>query len=290
MRRNIDLALLRAFVAVAETGSMTAAGRLLNLTQAAVSQQIKRLEDAFGQPLFDREPRRLRLSAHGERLLAHGQRLLAMNDEVWSLMTAPDFEGEVRLGVPHDIIAPLMPPILRSFDQAWPRVRVSIVSSTSTRLLRQLAAGEIDLALTTEETTPPGAELLFRDALVWVGAPGGRAHTQRPLPLSLGDVTCLFRRAALASLADIGRDWRSVCEVGEMEPLLAVIRADLAVMALLESTVPAGVEILGEENGLPPMASFAVNLYLPTAGASEIAIELADHIRSQMAARVPRAA
>ncbi len=290
MARNIDLALVRAFVAVAETGSMTAAGRLLNLTQAAVSQQIKRLEDGFGQPLFEREPKRLRLSPAGERLHAQGQRLLALNDEIWSLMTAPEFEGEVRLGVPHDIIAALMPPVLRSFDQAWPRVRVSIVSRTSTQLLGQLAAGAIDLTLTTEETTPSGARLLFRDPLVWVGVTGGKAHIRRPLPLSLGDPSCQFRGAALEALAGIGRDWRSVCEVGEMEPLLATVRADLAVMALLESTVPDGLQILGAEVGLPPLPSFAVNLYLPAAGASDIAVELAEHIGTQVAARLARVA
>ena len=70
MARNIDTALLRAFVGVAETGGMTAAANLLNLTQAAVSQQIKRLEEAFGGELFERDRRGLRLTGAGERCSA----------------------------------------------------------------------------------------------------------------------------------------------------------------------------------------------------------------------------
>ncbi len=96
MSRNLDTALLRAFVAVAETAGMTSAANVLNLTQAAVSQQIKRLEDAFGTALFTRDRRGLTLTAAGERLFAKAKRLLALNDEIWAEMTTPVFEGEVH--------------------------------------------------------------------------------------------------------------------------------------------------------------------------------------------------
>jgi DNA-binding transcriptional LysR family regulator len=141
---------------------MTSAARLLNLTQAAVSQQVKRLEDAFGRRLFECDRRRLRLTPSGERLLFRAQRLLTLNDEVWALVTAPDFTGEVRLGVPHDIVAPYMPPVLKSFDQAWPGVRVSLVCSTTPKLLRALERGEVDLTLTTERDGAPHRETLLR--------------------------------------------------------------------------------------------------------------------------------
>ena len=124
MRRDIDIGLLRAFVAVVESGSVTDAARLLNLTQAAVSQQLKRLEELFGTQLFERRHKRLALAPPGERLMSHAQRLIALNDEVWGTMNAPAYEGEVRLGVPHDLVGPYLPPVLRRVDKAWPRVRV----------------------------------------------------------------------------------------------------------------------------------------------------------------------
>src|SRR5262245_65763537 len=86
MRRDIDIGLLRAFVAVVETGSVTGAAALLNLTQAAVSQQLKRLEELFGTQLFERHHKRLSLRPDGERLIVQAYRLIDPNDEIWGAM------------------------------------------------------------------------------------------------------------------------------------------------------------------------------------------------------------
>ena len=290
MPHNIDTSLLRAFVAAAETRGMTTAARLVNLTQAAVSQQVKRLEEMFGRQLFERDRRGLRLTPSGERLLVRARRLLALNDEVWALMTAPDFNGEVRLGVPHDIVGPYMPPVLKSFDQAWPGVRVSLVCSTTVKLLRALARREIDLTLATECDRPANGETLLRDPLVWVGARDGRAYKRDPLPVSIGDEDCAFRPVVIEALNHAGRDWRPVCEVSNMESLRAPVEADLAVVALLASTVPNLLEALSLGAGLPPLPTFHINLHLPSKGASEVALQLSRHIREQFAARYRRAA
>jgi DNA-binding transcriptional LysR family regulator len=287
---NIDTALLRAFVAAAETGGMTSAARLVNLTQAAVSQQVKRLEDTFGRQLFERDRRGLRLTPSGERLLVRARRLLALNDEVWALMTAPDFTGEVRLGVPHDVVGPYMPPVLKSFDQAWPGVRVSLDCRTSVNLLRALERREVDLILTTERACAPHGETLLPDPLVWVGARDGRAWKRDPLPVSIGGEDCAFRPFAIEALNHAGRDWRPVCEISNMLAECAAVEADLAVVPLLASTVPETLTILGAGDGLPPLPMFQINLYLPQVGASDIAVELARHIRAQFAARYRRAA
>ena len=282
MRRNIDTSLLRSFVAVAETGSMTTAAKQLHLTQAAVSQQIKRLEELFDRPLFEREQRRLALTSSGGMLLAKAPRLLAMNDEIWATMTAPEFVGEVRLGVPGDIISAYIPPILKSFDKAWPDVRVFIVAGVTIDLQEQLKNGTIDLCLTTEENPKKGGERLLREPLVWVGAPNGTAYLRDPLPLALGDRSCIFRKAVLERLAKAGRNWRSVCDTSAMQPLYVSVEADLGVTALLASSVPANLGILGPEAELPKLPDFHICLYLPRAGSSDIAEELARHIRSAL--------
>jgi DNA-binding transcriptional LysR family regulator len=213
MRRDIDISLLRAFVAVVETGSVTGAAALLNLTQAAVSQQVKRLEELFSTELFERHHKRLALKPNGERLIAHAQRLIALNDEVWGAMSAPAYAGEVRLGVPHDIVGPYLPPILKRFDQAWPRVRVMLKCTTTPQLLELLRQGGLDLTITTEQRLGRGGETLMEDDLVWAGAVNGAAHRRDPLPISLGDENCEFRPSVLKALRDAGRDWRPVCEV-----------------------------------------------------------------------------
>ncbi len=290
MARNIDTALLRAFVAVAETGGMTRAGQLLNLTQAAISQQVKRLEGLFQAQLFVREKRTVHLTADGERLLPLAERMLETNDQVWGVMTVPDFEGEVRIGVPHDIIKSFMPPILKSFNRAWPRVDVIIVPWPSVALLKELEAGKIDLTLTTEHHVGGGGEVLMADPLVWVGAPDARAHLDDPLPVSFADKRCTFRASATKALAEAGRQWRPVSEGGSMLSVYAALEADIAVAPMLTSTIPDGLAVLPADAGLPPLPSYEFGLYLPKGGGSEIGQEVAGHIREHFQARHRQAA
>jgi DNA-binding transcriptional LysR family regulator len=288
MHRDIDTALLRAFIAVVETGSVTAAAALLNLTQAAVSQQIKRLEELFGTRLFERHHKRLAVRPDGERLLAYAHKLIALNDEVWGAMSAPVYEGEVRLGVPHDIVGPYLPPILNRFDRAWPRVRVSLKCTTTPQLLELLRKGAIDLTLTTEQRCGASGETLVEDDLIWVGARNGSAHERNPLPISLGDSKCEFRPVVLKALRGTGRDWRPVCEVSSMEPLLASIEADLAVAPLLRTTIPSYLQAIERDRRLPPLPKFLINMYLPPVRQSDIAVELARNIRQEFQARAYR--
>ncbi|MDX2155241.1 MAG: LysR family transcriptional regulator [Hyphomicrobiaceae bacterium] len=286
MRRDLDLALLRAFLAVVETGGVTSAARLLNRTQAAVSLQIKRLEEALGVLLFERGHKRLTLAPAGEQLIGYAQRLVAMNDEAVDNMTTPSFEGEVRLGLPVDLIVTYAAPILRRFNERWPAVRVSLVASNSHELVGALERGEIDLAITTDlEAGGRGVETLARDDLVWVGQSGGSAHRRAPLPLAIGGRSCRFRPVVLDALRRAGIDWRVVLEVANQDAVNATIAAGISVAVMLRETVPQGLEVLPAGLGLPDLPTFAINLRLPPAGAGELTEEMARHIRAELAAR-----
>ena len=98
---DIDVSLLRSFVAVAETGRMTTAAKVVNRSQGAVSQQIKRLEDLFRAPLFERHAAAVRLTRSGERLMVAAHRIIALNDEVMNQMLAVEFAGEASEGDVH---------------------------------------------------------------------------------------------------------------------------------------------------------------------------------------------
>src|SRR5260370_19134728 len=288
MRNDFDIALRRAFLAVVEAGGVTRAAASLGVSQAAASQQIKRLEAALDCRLFERAGRGLVLAPAGERLLAQARRLLSLNDEVWSSMRAPSFEGEVRLGVPYDIIGSFVPAILRRFAKAQPRVRVSLVCEDLKVVGEQLRSGGVDLALTTETECGRHGETLRTDRLVWVGVPGGDAHLKDPLPVSLGAPTCVFRPVAVEALGKARRDWRAVCEVSRMEPVYAVLEAGLAVAPLLRSSVPERFEIseakAGRDARPPSLPDFRMNLYAPH-GLSPAARDLADPVRASFAGR-----
>lgn len=283
------MSLVRAFLTVVESGGVTRAAAVLGVSQAAASQQIRRLEEALDCRLFERAGRRLVLAPAGERLLAQARRLLAMNDEVWSSMRTPSFEGEVRLGVPYDLVGSFVPGVLRRFAKAQPRVRVSLVCEDSKIVREALKSGGVDLALTTEAECGRHGETLRTDRLVWVGAPGGDAHLKDPLPVSLGAPSCVFRPVAIEALGRIRRDWRAVCEVSRMEPVHAVLEAGLAVAPLLRSSVPERFEILSgagaREARLPPLPEFRINLYAAQ-GLSPAARDLADHVRAGFSGRV----
>lgn len=286
MKRDLDISLVRAFLAVIDADGVTAAASVLGVSQAAASQQIKRLEEVLECRLFERRGRKLVLAPAGERLLAQARRLVALNDEVWSAMRAPAFEGEVRLGVPYDIIGSVVPPILRRFARTQPRVRVSLVCEDSHVVRRQLRSGGVDVALTTELEVGRGGETLRTDRLVWVGMPGGDAHLRDPLPVSLGAPGCAFRPVAIEALGRLRRDWRAVLEESRLEPVHAAIEAGLAIAPLLRSSVPARFEVLdgraARAGRLPSLPEFRVNLYAPS-GLSPAARDLADHVRSSFA-------
>ena len=283
MARNLDTALLRAFVAVADMGGMTAAAGRLNLTQAAISQQVKRLEEQLSTQLFERSRRGLMRTHAGDRLYAKARALLSINDEIWTMMTRPEFEGEVRFGVPYDIINSFVPDALRRFDRAWPRVHVTLDCSTTPLLLEKLARGETDIILTTEDSTPRRATRLIDDRLVWAGVKDGSAVHQKPVPVAMVEETCAFRPIVEGALVRAGVEWGLSADSGHAQATEAIIRADLAIGVFLASTMPAGLVPLPTDSGLPALPPFYINLYLPRFGVSEVALELARHIRETVA-------
>jgi DNA-binding transcriptional LysR family regulator len=115
MIRNIDVAAVRAFLTVVETGSVTLAARQLNLTQGAISQQIRRLEELSIGRLFVRAGRRVVLTPEGERLVPTAKEFLTANEKLRAALCQPEFQGEVRFGSPYDIIGSYAPLILRRF-------------------------------------------------------------------------------------------------------------------------------------------------------------------------------
>jgi len=289
MLRDIDITLLRAFTSVVDTGSVTAAAGLLNRTQSAISLQIKRLEELLGLELFERGHRKLTLTPQGERLVGPALRLVGLNDEIWGQMTTPEYEGEVRFGVPTDIVPTYIPHILRRYNRAWPKVRVTLDLGNSARLLKLLEQGKIDLALTTDAEAARHAETLRIDRLVFVGAPHGRAHTMTPLPIAIGDQSCRFRPVILEALRLAKRPWRLVLEVSHQVAQEAAVSAGIAVSAALSDSVPPSLEVLGAGSGLPQLPKFMINMHLPQANQPATVRALADHVRAEFKRRAQEA-
>ncbi|MFK7744561.1 MAG: LysR family transcriptional regulator [Roseobacter sp.] len=276
--RNLDVTTLRSFVAVADSGGVTRAAGFLHLTQSAVSMQLKRLEELLGVALLDRTGRTIALTASGEQLLVYARRMVALNDEVVGRLTDQAYEGEIVLGVPHDIVYPAIPQVLKQFHAAFPRVKVHLVSSYTRALKEQFSRGECDLILTTEMVLEPGAETLCQKPLRWVGAPAGSAWRQTPLKLAFGRL-CTFRPRVVEALDAAGMPWDVIVETESDRTIEATVSADLAVHTMIEGTEPPHLERIDHGGALPDLPLQQVNLYGAQSRKDVVHDGLADLVR-----------
>lgn len=278
MSRVVDLAALRSLVMVADLGGVTRAANVLNLTQSAVSMQMKRLEEALDVQLLNRQARSVSLTSAGEQLVGYARRMLDLNDEVLARLTSKDFEGELVLGVPHDIVYPHIPGVMKRFDSEFPRVKVHLISSTTRRLMRQFAAGECDIILTTAFDQPKEAETLQSAPMCWIGAPNAQIWRQRPLRLAF-EPDCIFRGATVAALDAADIPWEIAVESDSSRTVEASVSADLAVHVALEETVMPSCAMLAEGCGLPDLPTVHINMFANLAKPGPAVGHMAELIR-----------
>ena len=278
MPRNLDLTALRSFVAVADTGGVTKAASALNLTQSAVSMQLKRLEENLDQSLLDRSGRTIRLTTAGEQLLSYGRKLLTLNDEVYSRMTDDAYEGVLVLGVPHDIVYPSIPQVLKMFRAEHPRMRLQLLSSYTYRLKKLFEEGQCDMILTTEVDCDSGGEVLTEKPLLWYGAPDGSAWQRRPLP-SASEPHCSFRRPMQTALDAVGIPWNMAVDSDSSATVEATVSADIAVIAQLAGSAAPQLEQVPHAGALPDLGTFKINLYISDVPKGDVLDDLAELVR-----------
>ena len=274
--RNLDITTLRSFVAVADLGGVTKAAGFLNLTQSAVSMQLKRLEEMMGIDFLDRSGRGIALTPAGEQLLGYARRMIALNDEIVRRLADEEYEGEISIGVPHDIIYPAIPAVLKQLRSAYPRIQVNMVSSNTNELLPQFQKGEFDLILTTEPNR--GGEQLCSLPLLWVGAKGGATWRRRPLRIA-GGRFCSFRPRMLASLEEAGIEWENAIDTESDRTVEVTVAADMAVCVMIEGTEPPHLEIIDHSGALPQVGSQFINMYGAEPGKGKVVNYFADLLR-----------
>lgn len=281
MAKNIDMALLRAFVAVAQSRSMTRAAEGLNLSQGAVSQQISRLESLCGQPLFVRDRSGMQLTAFGERLVGRARTALAVNDQIWSEI---DNEASaIRLGVPYDLAGRHLATVLKQFAEQFPQVDISLLCESSPVLRQRISDGGLELAIVEEPVGRSEGERLAEQPLVWAGAREGQAHLKAPLPISMVTETCAFRAPVSDVMQRDGRPWKAVFEGGSLEAAIAMASNDMAVTIWLASAVPAALHIIPPQAGLPTLPPFAINLYRSRSAQGQAITELVRQVQTAFA-------
>ena len=143
----MDTQFLNTFVVVADRGSMAAAARVLNITPAAVAQQIRTLERELGAPLIARAGRTVSLTEEGSRILQRARDLLRDVADMRSVANDSEVSGELRLGACPTALAGMLPDILARMVEAFPQINVYIRPGYSAELYRAVETGELDAAL-----------------------------------------------------------------------------------------------------------------------------------------------
>ena len=239
--------------------------------------QIKRLETSLGLTVFERSAQGMTTTSEGEQLLHFANQLLSINDEAMGRLTSPDYQGQIRLGVPCDVIYPHIPGILKEFSRDFPRVQIKLASGPTVNLKRQYKQGLLDVVLTTETSAGKGGRIISRQSLIWAGAVDGNAWKKKPLPLGISK-NCAFRSSATSALEKAGLDWIDVVASEDDTAAMAMVSADLCVSAELANVQGSGRTAIDHGGQLPELPEFSIVLYSSDAAANHLGQALVDYM------------
>ncbi len=169
----MELAQLRQFLAVAEAQNFTRAADQIQLSQPALSRSIGRLEEELGQPVFERQTRKVALTDAGQLLQSRAQQILAMVDDTVAEISDDGESGRIRLAAIPTIAPFYLPELLQRFASDFPRANVTVQEDTTDNLMKRCTQGEIDLAIVALPITAKYLEVetLFDEELLLVVAP-----------------------------------------------------------------------------------------------------------------------
>jgi DNA-binding transcriptional LysR family regulator len=262
---NLDMDVLRTLVTAQQLGSFNRAANHIGRSQSAVSQQIRKLEEQVGEPLFHKQGRHMVLTDAGEVVLAYARRILDLNDEAVAAIRGRAIEGLVRFGLPADFAETWLPAALGTFKRTHPAVRIEAVVDRNRRLLELLDKCELDLVLAIGSGTRSDASVLATLPLVWIGAESSKAAWAQgePIPLAVYEAPCFFRQRALAALDKAGVPWRIAFTSPSLHGLWAAVEAGLGITLRTGVGLPAMLRVL---DGLPAIVDPALPVCLHDGG------------------------
>jgi DNA-binding transcriptional LysR family regulator len=223
---NLSIGLLRSFVAVVEMGSLQKATERIFLTQSALSQQIRRLEEIAQRPLFHRETnRRLTITPAGEQLLAYAREMLALNDRAISAVRE-ERVAPLRVGVVQAFAESKLPDILQRFQARYSNVHLEIRVAGTKDLFKAFDDKNLDVVLgVSSESDQAGT--VGQTPTFWLGDPDLAQRETVPLAV-LGD-GCPFRKIAFQALKRAGISYCIAAEVQDLASLHVAVQAKLAI-------------------------------------------------------------
>ena len=277
---DFDPTLLRALLAVKETGGFTRAGQRLNLTQSAISHQIRRLEEQVGRPLLHRTTRSLTLTEDGNEFLRYAEQILTSLDALTQRFQPSPVSGVVRVGVPETFMGDRLPPLLCQFARAFPAVRLDVSVSNYLDLQTMVDAGELDLAVVMSLSAKPEGTVLRKSQFVWAAADTFERPQGSSLPLAMSPAPCVNRQVGLTALEGTSIEWHIVFTSPSQQGLRAAMLAGLGIAVLTHGELEPGMKVVGDQLGLPPLPSANFVLAWSAGGKTAASLEFGQLLAS----------
>lgn len=262
-----DIEQLKTLVTVVDAGSLTAAAPRVFLSQSAVSEQMRKLEERVGQPLLTRSKAGVLPTAAGHRLIAHARRILALSDEAFRDLRGETLQGELRLAVTDYFRPADLARLLGRLGESYPQLRLHVSVLKSGAIEAGYARGDFDVGLSMRIAgAASGAKkdarttALRREALAWMGSTGMRLARGEPLRLLVLPDTCSLHQFTVKLLRRRGVAYTLAHVASGVAGLQSALAAGLGVACLNESALCEGVARLAPPHGLPALPRVGFHL------------------------------
>lgn len=288
----LDPRLLRAFVAIADTGSFTQAAGRLHMTQSTISQQLGRLEQALGRELIDRAARPVQPTVFGERMLGYARRILSLQHEARALLLDPAGTAAIRIGVPDDIVTSAMSKTFATFAKQHREMRLDVTTGLSRDLTKRFRAGEFDIVVVKEPTASADHRATFPEAIGWFESARVSGEWPDPIPLVAFPPGGLYREAMFERIERERRHWYIAFTGSSLQSVLVAVEAGLG-LTLLPIRTTAGHRVRAHQGlGLEPAMAISIYSWERSGAVEELVgrmtTVLSERVRMSRAARPAR--
>ena len=250
---NLDLDLLRTFVAVADLNTFAAAAAAVRRTQSAVSQQMQRLEQLVGKELFARHGRNKLLTEHGIQLLGYARKILRFNDEACTSLMYSNVQGVLTIGASDDTSDTILPFLLNRVTSVYPKLAVDVRVKRNPFMMEMLNQGEVDLVVTTSSPMNFSWQVLRTSPTLWYCAADYIFQRGEAIPLVLLDEPNPYRDMAIDYLNEAGIPWRISYVASTLSAVRAAVKAGLGVTARPVEMMSSDLRVMGRAEGLPTL-------------------------------------
>lgn len=250
---NLDLDLLRTFVAVADLNTFAAAAAAVCRTQSAVSQQMQRLEQLVGKELFARHGRNKLLTEHGIQLLGYARKILRFNDEACMSLMFSNLQGVLTLGASDESADTILPFLLNRISSVYPKLALDVSVKRNAFMVEMLNENKVDLVVTTHRPGQFDCLTLRTSPTHWYCAAEYVLQKGEPVPLVLLDDPSPFRDMVLTELNEANIPWRLAYVASTLPAVRAAVKAGLGVTARPVEMMSPDLRVLGKSDGLPAL-------------------------------------